>query len=113
MGVGRLGVDEAGLARFLARVHERFPLQRALLFGSRGRGDELRESDYDVLLVSEGFSRLPFTERIAAVQELWDLREGLEPLCYSPPEFERKQREIGIVAEALREGRELPLPRGR
>ncbi len=113
MGVGHLGVNDAGIAKFLARVHERFPLRRAVLFGSRSRGDELRESDYDFLLVSEAFAGMPFADRIAEVQALWDLRESLEPLCYAPAEFERKRSEIGIVAEALREGRDLPLPRGR
>jgi hypothetical protein len=110
MDLGRLGVDEDAVAKFLRRVNERYPLERAVLFGSRARGDELRESDYDMLLVSAGFHGLPFTERIAEVLDLWELPEGLEPLCYTPEEFERKRSEIGIVAEALREGRELPLP---
>ncbi len=107
MGDCRLGVDEAGLAKFLARVSERFALDRAVLFGSRARGDELRDSDYDLLLVSESFGVLGFAERIAAVLDFWDLPESLEPLCYTPAELARKQQEIGIVAEALREGREL------
>jgi hypothetical protein len=110
MGVGRLGVDLAGLQKFLARVDERFPLEGAWLFGSRARGDELRESDYDLLLVSAGFAELGFAERIAEVQALWELPEDLEPLCYTPDELARKRREIGTVAEALREGRALEPP---
>jgi hypothetical protein len=109
MDLGRLGVDADALTKFLQRVNERYPLERAVLFGSRARGDELCESDYDMLLVSAAFRDLPFTERIAEVLDLWDLPEGLEPLCYTPEEFERKRSEIGIVAEALREGRELSL----
>jgi predicted nucleotidyltransferase len=111
VGRGRLGIDADGLAKFLRRVGERFPLERAVLFGSRQRGDELVESDYDLLLVSAAFASLRFADRIAEVQALWDLPEGLEPLCYTPEELERKRGEIGIVAEALKEGRELPLPR--
>jgi hypothetical protein len=110
MDLGRLGVDADAVAKFLGRVNERYPLERAVLFGSRARGDELRESDYDMLLVSAAFGGLRFTERIAEMLDLWDLPEGLEPLCYTPEEFERKRSEIGIVAEALREGRELSLP---
>jgi predicted nucleotidyltransferase len=110
VGRGRLGVDAEGIAKFLRRVDERFPLERAVLFGSRARGDELVESDYDLLLASQAFAGMGFAERIAEVHALWDLPEGLEPLCYAPDELERKRREIGIVAEALREGRELPLP---
>lgn len=111
MDLGHLGVDRDALAKFLARVGERFPLERALLFGSRARGDELTESDYDVLLVSNAFAGLNPSERVAEVLDRWELPQSLEPLCYTPEEFERKRGEIGIVSEALREGRELPLPR--
>jgi len=31
----------------------------------------------------------------------------LEPICYTPGEFEEKKRMIGIVSEAMREGVEL------
>ncbi len=110
MGRGSLGVDEAGLGAFLARVDARFSLERALLFGSRARGDELRESDYDVVLVSAAFEGTRFTERLAAVRDFWALPERLEVLCYTPAEFERKRHEIGIVSEAVREGRDLALP---
>jgi predicted nucleotidyltransferase len=110
MGDGRLGVDEPGLAEFVRRVHGRWPLERAVLFGSRARGDELRESDYDLILVSLAFEGIRFTERMMLVRDLWPLAERLEVLCYTPAEFERKRSEIGIVAEGLREGRELPIP---
>jgi predicted nucleotidyltransferase len=110
MGDGRLGVDEQGLAQFVRRVHRRWPLERAVLFGSRARGDELRESDYDLILVSAAFGGLPFTERMMLVRDLWSLGERLEVLCYTPEEFERKRSEIGIVAEGLRQGRELAIP---
>jgi predicted nucleotidyltransferase len=106
----RLGVDAAGLAKFLRRVGERFVLERAILFGSRARGDELAESDYDVVLVSSAFAGLHFADRIAAVLDFWELPQSLEPLCYTPEELARKRSEIGIVAEAVREGRELSLP---
>src|SRR3990172_4837409 len=36
--------------------------------------------------------------------------EAVRAALYTPEEFERKRSEIGIVAEALREGRELSLP---
>lgn len=53
-----------------------------------------------------------FTERLASVRDLWTLPERLEVLCYTPAELERKRGQIGIVSEAVREGRELT-PAGR
>jgi predicted nucleotidyltransferase len=107
MVLGHIGVDRKGLNRFLKRLNRSFPLQRAILFGSRARGDELVHSDYDLLLVSDSFHKLGWTERVVAVSRYWDLDAGLEALCYSAEEFNRKAREIGIVAEALREGEDL------
>jgi len=92
---------------FLAQVNQRFPLERAILFGSRARGDELKSSDYDLLLVSPAFSGLGFADRIGEVLKLWELEVGLEPLCYTPEEFEERSRKITVVAEALREGRQI------
>lgn len=105
--MGHLGVREAELRDFLRRVAETFPLQRAVLFGSRGRGDELYESDYDLVLVSPHFEGMRFIDRIYEVLKLWDGDVGLEILCYTPEEFWRKSQEICIVSEALAEGKEL------
>jgi predicted nucleotidyltransferase len=102
--MGHRGVDRARLTRFLAEVNAHFPLERAVLFGSRARGDELLDSDYDLILVSPAFEHLAWTDRIRAVLNLWDLDVDLQPLCYTPAEFARKSAEISTVAEAIREG---------
>lgn len=105
--MGHLGVNRSALERFLARVAERFPLERAILFGSRARGTELLDSDYDLVLVSRAFEGLTWRERAAEVLDLWELDVDLQPLCYTPEEFARKSREICITAEAIREGVEV------
>jgi hypothetical protein len=105
--MGELGVDEIALQAFLAQVDKFFPLERAILFGSRARGEELRESDYDLLLVSAGFEGLDFSQRAVEVMKFWKLSSGLEVLCYTPQEFGRKRRQITIVAEVARTGRDL------
>ncbi|MGH2453015.1 MAG: nucleotidyltransferase domain-containing protein [bacterium] len=92
------------MSRFLQAVGARFPLERAILFGSRARGDELLDSDYDLILVSSAFEGLAWTDRIQAVLDLWDLDVALQPLCYTPAEFAQKAAEISTVAEAVREG---------
>lgn len=74
------------------------------MIGSRARGDELADSDYDLLLVSAAFASLPWRDRIAAVLELWDLEVDLHPLCYTPEEYTRKLAEISTVSEAVRDG---------
>lgn len=109
--MGHLGVNWEKLERFLCRVQARFPLKHAILFGSRARGEELRSSDYDLLLVSPAFAGLPYPERIGAVLALWDLDVGLEPICLTPEEFQERAEKITVVAEARREGQELWPPK--
>jgi predicted nucleotidyltransferase len=88
-------------------IKRRYPDAKIILFGSRVRGDYLRDSDYDVIVVSSSFKGKHFTERSSEVLKLlWraGLRGDFEVLCYTPEEFEKKSRNLGIVREALKEG---------
>lgn len=99
------------VGRFLRRVHARWRLERAILFGSRARGDWLVNSDWDLILVSPDFAPIPFVERPRHLWDLWPLPQDVELLCYTPEELARKARQIGLVRNALREGIELLPPR--
>lgn len=94
---------------FRRRLLRDFRVDRLVLFGSRVRGDFRPESDWDVLLVSPDFANLSFFDRIRRVGDYWDYQHehGIEPLPYTPEEFERKRHEIGIVQEALKDGIEV------
>ena len=96
------------IGRFLRRL-KGYRIERAILFGSRARGDWLKESDWDLLLVSEDFVGLSFRERSKCVLDFWLNSETLEVLCYTPEEFLRKRKQIGIVQTAAQEGIELPI----
>lgn len=105
------GGDEAELLAELSRFREALAREfgpcRLILFGSRARGDHLRTSDVDLIIISEGFAGMNFLKRMRHVLALWDGDIPLEPLCYTPEEFARKKEEIGIVAVAAREGKEI------
>ena len=96
---------DARIADFMAKVRGRFRIEQALLFGSRARGDELVDSDYDVILVSPDFQGVFFSQRSALMYDFWTHWPlEIEPLCYTPEEFETKKKQIGLVSEAVREG---------
>ncbi|MFA4639979.1 nucleotidyltransferase domain-containing protein [Pyrococcus kukulkanii] len=88
-------------------IKKAYPDATVILFGSRARGDFLKDSDYDLIVVSKAFEGKQFTDRSTEVLKLL-FKEGIvedfEILCYTPKEFERKKRMIGIVREALKEG---------
>jgi hypothetical protein len=92
---------------FARRLREEIDAEQVILFGSRARGDWLKESDYDFIVVSQRFHGVPWPYRPAEVYRLWQGSPGVELLCYTPEEFQRKSREISVVAEALREGVQL------
>ena len=93
--------------RLLGALRKKFKIQKAIVFGSRARGDHRPSSDLDILLVSQDFSALPFIDRPAEVLRYWDGKFDLEPLCYTPEEYERLRGMMGIVTVADREGEVL------
>ena len=95
--------------RFIRKLMNRYTLHKVILFGSRARGNNLKTSDFDFIIVSPDFEGIHFLKRMSSIYEYWDEHYDVEPLCYTPEEFEEKRREIGIVSEAVREGIEVSL----
>ncbi len=85
-------------------LERRLEPERVLIFGSRARGDALEHSDLDVILVSRAFEDVSWLERPLEVHDECPIRFGVELLCYTPEEYSRKRRELGIVRAAEAEG---------
>ncbi len=93
---------------FVKNIRKKMKIDKAILFGSRARGDYLDDSDYDILLVSPAFEGVFFTKRISGLYKFWKYFPlNIEPLCYTPEEFEKKKTQIGIVQQAIKEGIEI------
>jgi len=97
------------LKDFKKKLIEKFKPEKIILFGSRARGDSLIESDVDLIIVSKKFKNMKWPIRLSRVAELWEGLIELEPLCYTPEEFEEKKKQIGIVQQAIKEGKELEI----
>lgn len=96
---------DSRITNFLQKVREKFSIEQAIFFGSRARGENLKDSDYDIILVSDDFRDIFFSKRSALMYDFWQYWPiEIEPLCYTPEEFEAKKKEIGIVSEAVKEG---------
>jgi hypothetical protein len=78
-----------------------------ILFGSRARGDWLLTSDADLMIVSPDFQGRRFVDRSAEVLRHWRGRVDLEVFCYTPDEIAERGRNIGLVTQALKEGRRI------
>jgi len=103
--MGRRKIKE--LEQFIKKVQKRFGPAKIILFGSRARGDFLKTSDWDILIVSEAFAKYDFHARIVEVLKLIGKPMNLEIICLTPEEFELKRKQLSIIRVADREGVEL------
>ncbi len=96
---------DSRIADFLKKVRKKYNISEAIFFGSRAKGEHLKGSDYDIILVSEDFKDIFFSKRSALMYDFWQHWPiEIEPLCYTPEEFETKKKQLGIVSEAIKEG---------
>jgi hypothetical protein len=105
-----LGADPIAVKaarRLRQRVAGSIPIERLVLFGSRGRGEGGPHSDVDLLVVSPAFEGLSAGKRAAPLYRAWDADLPVDFLCYSPAEFERLRERVSLVRVALQEGVEL------
>ncbi len=99
-----MGQQVPEIERLIKRLTKNIRLDRAVLFGSRARGDWLYDSDVDLLLVSPDFEGVHFTKRAESVLRLWDGKTRPEPICLTPEEYQEQKERITVVREAARHG---------
>lgn len=102
--------DFAALRRFAHALREEIGAERVLLFGSRARGDEQGDSDYDLIVVSPRFVGVHLLRRAMGLRAIWVLAGGYGPmdlLCLTPDEFEEERHRISLVAAVLPEAIDL------
>ena len=107
-----MGSTPDGLIRelrtFRRKVSKRFRVRQMVLFGSRARGDARRDSDIDLIVVSDAFRRKNAIDRAYMMRLEWDLEYAVDFLCYTSEEFRAYSEAPGFVRQALREGKVIP-----
>ncbi|MDI6738313.1 MAG: nucleotidyltransferase domain-containing protein [Nanoarchaeota archaeon] len=85
-------------------LRSKYGAEKIILFGSRARKDHLVNSDVDLIVVSRKFYGMNWIKRVEKLAKSWKGYVDIEPLCYTPEEFEEKSKQIGIVRQAVKEG---------
>jgi len=80
---------------------------KVILFGSRARGDDRPNSDYDLLIISKAFEHIRFYDRQVQVLKLLPRDIEVDVICLTPEEFSKRSKTLSIIGEAAREGIEL------
>jgi predicted nucleotidyltransferase len=82
-----------------------FRVAEAYLFGSYARGDWLKSSDVDLVVVSPDFAGIRWLDRldlVARLQVRLGLEKWVEVLPYTPEEFEEARRRSAALRDAER-----------
>lgn len=109
-------LNRVELRRYLDRVSDRWPIERALLGGARvadlhgAPAQRERGPEYVLILVSAAYDGMPWLERTYQAAALWDAHEMGAPAdvhCYTAPEYERKRESLRVVRETTERGLDL------
>lgn len=92
------------LKEFKVKIKKEFKVKKIILFGSRVHNYYGRDSDVDLIIVSDWFKGKTPLERSPKLYLEWNLDYPVDFLCYSIKEFEENKKRNTIVRQALKEG---------
>jgi len=95
------------LKKFKRNLSNEISVEKMIFFGSRASNRSHKNSDIDLIIVSNRFRKLKFRERSLGFYKYWDLNYPVDFLCYTPEEFKKMSKMITIVREAVKKGIEL------
>jgi predicted nucleotidyltransferase len=107
------GLDPLGhapkLAEIVRRLVEAYRPERIYLFGSKARGDEGPDSDYDLLLVVPDDAEPERKKSKLAYQVLWGVGTAADVIVWTRTAFDRRSRvPASLPATVLGEGEAPP-----
>ncbi len=89
------------LRRLVEALKSLDPEVEIYLCGSYARGDWLKDSDVDLIVISKIFAGLHIGARFARVKRLMDPGLSLDTLAYTPSEFEEARSRSTILEDML------------
>ena len=80
------------LRGFVKKISAEVPVKEMYLFGSWAWGKPNKNSDVDILIVSQKFRKKQKLARSPKLYLAWDLKYPVDILCLTPEEFKEKQK---------------------
>ena len=90
--------------RYVHRLDRSITVNKAILTGSWATGRYLEDSDVDLIIVSDDFSKMPISERLSYLQKKWTSKIPLEAFGYTVEEFRALRQRSTYVKDAVRNG---------
>jgi len=101
----RMGeITDKRVKSYISRVKKALGA-KVILFGSRARGEALKESDYDLLVISEEFEGVPLRERLQGLYGMMIRAPfNADILAVTPREYEELSNKLTIYSEIRKTG---------
>ncbi len=101
-------LEAPALAEIVRRLVEAYRPERIYLFGSKARGDEGPDSDYDLLVVVPDDAEPERKQSKLAYRVLWGTGTAADVVVWTRTAFDRRSRvPASLPATVLREGKLL------
>lgn len=95
------------LKKFKKNINKNIQIDKLIFFGSRALGKQKKASDVDILLISKDFKGKKYFKRSPPFYLMWDYSYDVDILCLTPNELAKKQKQIGLIRQAVKEGIEI------
>ena len=89
------------LKKFITDVRKTFSDAKIMLFGSRAKGTNRIDSDYDLIIISKLFEKIPIVERPYNVWMTSKANLAADILCYSPAEVKKVAKNSTVLRDAM------------
>jgi hypothetical protein len=92
------------LKEFKKNASKKVKIDKLIFFGSRATKKSKKTSDIDLLLISKNFKGKKYFKRSPKFYLMWDYPYDVDILCLTPEELAKKQKQTGIIQQAVKEG---------
>ncbi len=95
------------LKLFKKNIAKDMVIKKLVLFGSRASQSFNKNSDFDLIIVSDDYKKIDTINRPGKTYDYWTLDYPVDFLCFTPDEFEEKRKRPGVIRNALKSGVEI------
>ncbi len=101
--------DKKELVKLLKKLKDELKVEEVHIFGSRVYGTPLKESDIDILIISEEFKNKSFIENMIRVNKMLDGNLDIEIFPYTREDIIKYKGKKVLITEALEKGLKIEL----
>jgi predicted nucleotidyltransferase len=96
------------IEEYALELKKRIEISQIILFGSAARGKMTKDSDVDLIVLSNSFRNMDFIKRLQLLSHARmgkARRVAMDILGYTPQEAKELSRDSSLLKEALRDGK--------